>query len=63
MGVAFDGLKLWTIVAATAVQSLWASYLVFIQHASFFHRFRSLHPPRMGFRGRATLFLCNGESL
>ncbi len=43
------GLKLWTIVAATAVQSLWASYLVFIQHASFFHRFRSLHPPADGF--------------
>jgi hypothetical protein len=43
------GLKLWTIVLATSVQTLWAGYIVFIQHADFFVRYRSLAKPADGF--------------
>ncbi len=43
------GLKLWTIVMATCVQTFWASYLVFFRHAEFLDRFRQLPPPTDGF--------------
>ncbi len=43
------GLKLWTIVMATCVQTFWASYLVFVRHADFLSRFKQLPPPADGF--------------
>lgn len=46
------GLKLWTIVIATCVQTFWASYLVFVRHADFFKRFRKLPKPEDGFSWR-----------
>ncbi len=46
------GLKLWTIVIATCVQTFWASYLVFVRHADFFNRFRKLPKPEDGFSWR-----------
>lgn len=46
------GLRLWTIVLATCVQSLWVSYLVFVRHADFFDRFRKLPRPTDGFSWR-----------
>lgn len=46
------GFRLWTIVLATGVQALWASYLVFVRHADFFDRFRKLPQPTDGFSWR-----------
>ncbi len=43
------GLKLWTLVLATSVQVVWASYVVFVQHADFFRRYRKLPRPEDGF--------------
>jgi hypothetical protein len=43
------GLQLWTIVMATGVQALLASYLVFVRHADFFRRFQQLPLPNDGF--------------
>ena len=43
------GFKLWTIVMATAVQTLWMSYVVYVHHIDFFSRFRNLPQPNDGF--------------